>query len=452
MKNIFKYLFAALIASFFIISCDNDADRDWATQEPTFKLHDTTLGSNVLYASMEDNPFILSWDKATTGSGDYSIVISATEDFANKVVLGTSTTNEFKTTIGSLNTAMLQAGLNPYSSQNAYIRIERGTEVSNTISFAVTTYPANGPVITAPTAGSSIILDGNNPDAAATTVKWSDYTNYGVSVSYNVEIAASGSSTFYSLGSVSNSINLEVSNLLFDQIVLKTGATANVANDIDVRVTATTESTGGTLTKTSEIVKIKVTPYVLESWLYAPGAYQASPNWTPETAEALLSATSNGIYVGYINFPEANSEFKITPERNWTNSYGTNDNIHLIYNGGNNIKSTNAGYQKLTVDTNALTFSLEAYSWGVIGDATPGEWSTDTDMVWNSTNQTWEIANIALVGGKEIKFRLNDDWGTNYGGANGVLASGGANIKITESGNYKIVMDIPNLTYTLTKL
>ena len=94
-------------------ACRDDADRDWTTPEPSFKLYDTTLGANVLYPTMAANPFILNWDNAVGGSGAYSIMVSATPDFQTKVELAKSETNTVKTTVGALNTAMLQAGLNP---------------------------------------------------------------------------------------------------------------------------------------------------------------------------------------------------------------------------------------------------------------------------------------------------------------------------------------------------
>ncbi len=448
MKNILKLLMVFLLPLLVFNACRDDADRDWTTPEPSFKLYDTTLGANVLYPTMAANPFILNWDNAVGGSGAYSIMVSATPDFQTKVELAKSETNTVKTTVGALNTVMLQAGLNPYSSQTAYLRIERGTEVSNTISFAVTVYPANGPVITNPTAGSSLVLDAANPTVTATTISWTDYS-YAGDVNYNIEIAASGSSTFYSLGTVKNVKMLAVTNVAFDQAVLKTGAVANVASNIDLKVTATSESAGGVLVKTSDLVMIKVTPYQLESFLYAPGAYQG---WNPPTAEALRSATSNGIYLGYINFTDPNSEFKITPARTWDSSYGSTGGNNITYNGGGNLVAPNTGYQKLTVDTNALTYALEAYSWGVIGSASPGGWADDTDMVWNSTTQVWEI-NITLSVG-EIKFRLNNGWDTNFGdnGNNGSLEAGGANIPIDEAGNYKITFDEENLVWTKTKL
>lgn len=449
MKNIFKLLLVSLIIPLLFTSCNDEDYNDWTTQEPTFLLHDTTLGVNQLYVSMENNPFILTWEKAGT-SAPYSVVVSATEDFSSKVELGTSQSNSFKTTIGQLNLAMLQAGLNPFSTQAAYIRIEAGSQVSNAIKFDVTPYPVAKPILTNPTAGSSIVLNENAPDASATIVKWNDYASYGVDVNYLIEIAAKGSSVYYTLGTVTNAKELNVSNLVFDQVVLKTGAVANVSSEIDVRVTASTESTGGTITKVSDVVTISVTPYVLESWLYVPGGFQG---WNPSTAPGLLSATSNGEYIGYINFENPNTEFKITPARTWDNSYGTTDNQTIIYNGGDNLKAVNAGYQMLKVNLNTSTFELSAYSWGVIGSATPGGWDNDTDMEWDYVTQTWVLNNVALSAG-EIKFRLNNDWGTNYGdnGADGSLEPGGANIAISQSGNYKIVFDLANLTYSATKL
>lgn len=449
MKNIIKLLFASLFVALLAVACTDDADRDWTKPEASFKLYDTTLGSNVLYETMKNNPFVLTWDK--TGSTNYTVVFSTTQDFATKITLGTATTNTFTSTIGDINNKFLQASLSPYASSTVYVRIESGSEVSNTISFAVTPYPVAGPIIIAPTANSVVSLDVNKP-AEIIKVNWNDYSS-GVDVKYTVDIAKKGGS-FINLGTVNSTVAMpvktfELSSKDFVFALLNAGASANVQSEFDIKVTAETKSTGGTITLTSDVVTFKATPYEVTSYLYVPGAYQ---NWNPETAEALISPKSDGIYTGYINFITANSEFKITPARNWTNSYGTTDNTNLVYNGGDNLKAPNTGYQKLTVNTNTLVFSLEAYSWGVIGDATPGSWDSDTDMTWNSTNQTWEIANIALVGGKDIKFRLNNDWPTNYGGSNGNLAAGGDNIKVTESGNYKIVMDIVNLKYTLVKL
>ncbi|MCQ4140027.1 MULTISPECIES: SusE domain-containing protein [unclassified Chryseobacterium] len=233
----------------------------------------------------------------------------------------------------------------------------------------------------------------------------------------------------------------------FNALMLNLGLPTGVASNVDVRL-KTTVGKGSPVY--SQIQKISVTPYALVSYMYAPGAYQG---WDPPTAQALKSATSNGIYIGYINFTSPNSEFKITPMKNWDHSYGSNNNVDLIYDGGGNLKAVNAGSQKLTVNTNTNKFTLAPYSWAVIGSATPNGWNDpDTDLVWNSTTEKWEVTVVLTVG--EIKFRLNNDWGTNFGddGNNGTLDAGGANIPISLAGTYKITFDEVNLVYTAVKL
>ena len=165
MKNILRILFITTLFSFFLQSCRDDNDVTWTTKAPSFKLYDTTLGSNVLYPTMENNPFQLVWEKFGT-TNKYNVVFSDTSDFAKTITLASTTTNNYKTTIGELNTALLQAGYSPYASKQMYLRIQTagtGTDisVSNTIAFTVTPYPVSVPVITSPSSGSSFILDGN---------------------------------------------------------------------------------------------------------------------------------------------------------------------------------------------------------------------------------------------------------------------------------------------------
>lgn len=313
--------------------------------------------------------------------------------------------------------------------------------------LAVAATPSDNPTLSVDK--SSVVLTKEDAANTALTFKWQN-PNYGVALGVKnvLQVAKKGTnfeapvSVDIEDGTTEKSFTVQE----FNALMLNLGLDINVSSDIEARVKS---SVNGAMEVLTQAVPLKVTPYALISYLYAPGAYQ---EWNPATAETLVSATSNGIYIGYIKFTAPDSEFKITTERNWDNSYGTTDNKNLVYNGGGNLKAANAGYQKLTVNTNTLTFALEAYSWGVIGDATPGGWDVDTDLSWNSANQTWEIANIALVGGKELKFRLNNAWSVNYGGSNGSLVDGGDNIKVAESGNYKIVFDLINLKYAITKL
>ncbi|WP_051259651.1 SusE domain-containing protein [Epilithonimonas tenax] len=445
MKHIFKSAFAIVLLALLFVACSDEADRDWTTPEASFKLKDTSLGSNVLYETMKNNPFILTWESAKTSN--YTVVMSATADFAAKVTLGTATTNTFLTTIGDVNTKLLQAGFSPYASKTLYIRIESGSEVSNAISFAVTPYPVAIPVITAPTAGKVLVLNGTTPDANAITFTWDDYATYGVDVKYLLEIAKKGSTVYYPVATVINAKSSPISVKELNTLVLKTGAQAGSPSDVNIRVTATSVSTGGTISKVSDLVTFNVTPYEMLSYLYVPGAYQG---WSIDTANTLVSSTSNGVYFGFIDFTAGNLEFKVTPARAWDNSYGTNDNVHLLYNDGGNLSATSAGYQKLMVNTNDLTFSLAPYAMGLVGDATTNGWNgPDVAMTWDDANLSWTATTTLAVG--SLKFRVNNAWDENYGGTNGSASAGGSNIAVTEAGTYKITFNPFKLIYTVVK-
>lgn len=76
-------------------------------------------------------------------------------------------------------------------------------------------------------------------------------------------------------------------------------------------------------------------------------------------------------------------------------------------------------------------------NWGAYADGY--FYTTDTPDVF--------VSYVTLVDG-EIKFRLNNDWGTNYGGSGGSLVQDGDNIPVT-AGDYKITVDLANLTYAI---
>ena len=85
----------------------------------------------------------------------------------------------------------------------------------------------------------------------------------------------------------------------------------------------------------------------------------------------------------------------------------------------------------------------------MIGDATPTGWDADTDMEFNAAKQRFYV-DLTLIDGK-IKFRADDDWAVNWGGADGVLSAGGADIAVA-AGNYRIYVNLndpANPTYEL---
>ena len=463
MKNIIKFLFATICVAIVAISCKDEADRDWTSQEASFKLFDTTLGSNVLYESMKDNPISFAWQ--SIGAGEYSVVVSSSTDFANKVVLGKSTSSNYSTTIGAFNTLLLQSNYSPYTSKTVYVRVEKGNEVSNSISFEVTVYPTSGPVVTSPTAGATFVLEAANQANQLPAMTWNDYTSYGVDVDYVVEIAQKGSASYQELGAVKNEKSLTVTVQTLNAAVLKTGAQAGVATDIDVRVSASTKSTGGTIKLVSAPVSIKVTPFANNVTLYLIGDATAG-NWDNAASNInmypLLGNHSNSTLYSYTGYFKAGGFKLIKDKGNWDNQYGAGaDAGTLSTSGGSgNINVASAGYYTLSVNVSNLTYTLTPTTAGstfgtigIIGSATANGWDSSTAMTQSTfDSHVWYLAGVTLANG-EMKFRANNGWDDNWGSNTedfGTGTPGGANIPV-KAGTYNIYFNDMSGAYVLIK-
>lgn len=212
--------------------------------------------------------------------------------------------------------------------------------------------------------------------------------------------------------------------------------------------------------------------------MYFPGDYQG---WSPDNANCpyIESKTNNGKFVGIFEHTKADGtassgEFKMTPQPNWSYDFGDNGSTLTDPNSGSgvigplsagtngtNFKLANGTYL-INVDTIGLTWSYELANWGLIGDATPGGWASDQNMRYNTATKMYEITIDLIVG--SVKFRKNDDWGTNIGWATGsdgdpipafdtpyIGGQGGKNIGITAAGNYTFSLDPATKTFSCHK-
>jgi hypothetical protein len=92
-------------------------------------------------------------------------------------------------------------------------------------------------------------------------------------------------------------------------------------------------------------------------------------------------------------------------------------------------------------------------NWGIIGDATPTGWDSDTNLDYDLVSQKYSVTIHLKVGA--FKFRLDDSWTKNYGDKTGDLTldtDNDNNIPVTVEGDYKIVVDFTAKKYTITKL
>ena len=180
--------------------------------------------------------------------------------------------------------------------------------------------------------------------------------------------------------------------------------------------------------------------------MYVAGSFQG---WKPEIGSQIASVLSDGTYEGYLYFADANTEFKICQNPDWTVNWGDDNADGTLEPGGANIKAAEAGYYKLNVDINALTYTITKTTWGLIGTATPGGWDSDQPMAYNAATGMWELTLDLTVG--KMKFRANSGWDINYGGSGGILTAGGADIDVPVADKYIVSMKLgtPDYTYTI---
>jgi len=244
--------------------------------------------------------------------------------------------------------------------------------------------------------------------------------------------------------------NLDFNNLLL-ALNMPTGQSSQVQARIKYQLSSTTAPVY------SNVVNLTVTPFAISSSVYVPGAYEG---WKPSVADSLVSATSNGIYTGIINFTGSDLNFKIVTSRsdswNGTN-YGVGSSPGTVSGSSSagNLTAPADGGLLLTLDLNQNTLSFTP-QWSIIGDATAGGWGTDTNMFFDKTNNLWYITTKLVSNGTNgLKFRFKNDWTVNLGGSNGTLTQGGANINIPATAvggdTYKITLDPVANTYTLVK-
>lgn len=309
------------------------------------------------------------------------------------------------------------------------------------------------PVLT--TSGTQVDLDATKANEKAVDlnwtkidITWSDPAVATDVVTYFLEVGKGGTNFSGPKGIleldndlVSYALTMSELNTLMNEAGCKSGEEAKV----ELRLVVSLAKNALIYSNTAEIT---ATPFDPISYLYLPGAYQG---WDPKTAESIVSSTSNGIYTGIIYFPENKLDFKITTERSWDTgaSYGEISEGKIELGASANIKAPRAGNLEITVNTNTNTIAYEDNSWGILGDATPGGWETDTDMRYDNANQVWKIT-VNLTKGL-FKFRKNHNWDVNLGGSAGTLTSGGDNISVEVAGTYSIMLDVLNNTYTLVK-
>ena len=99
-----------------------------------------------------------------------------------------------------------------------------------------------------------------------------------------------------------------------------------------------------------------------------------------------------------------------------------------------------------------VTIPAPAYDYAVIYTPGPANtWTPTSSMGLYPDEEYTTWSGYAYIDG-EFKFSIDDAWSVNWGGVDGKLEEGGANIAVEQSGLYYIEVDLVEQTYTLTPI
>ncbi|TWV98789.1 SusE domain-containing protein [Chitinophaga pinensis] len=288
----------------------------------------------------------------------------------------------------------------------------------------------------------------------AVTYTWTASQDWGYRavVNYALEVAEKGNGfrNASEIFSANNGLTKTFTVAQLNQAINNMGLAAGREHELVIRVRAAVDTVGDKVY--SDSVLLTVTPYYVPKIypaIYVPGGYQGW-SFDNDGLGILASVNNDKKYEGYLNFPDANTEFKITPAKSWDLNYGDAGGGSLVSNGGN-IKAAEAGYYRLTVDLNALSFAVSRTTWSITGSAAGG---ADKAMTFNATTKKWSISTTLAAGSFYFRANNANTISLSDDDNNGVLSPGAAGvINITTAGTYTITMDLSNpgnYIYTLS--
>ena len=291
-----------------------------------------------------------------------------------------------------------------------------------------------------------LLLEDNQSEIALNT-SWAapDY-GFDAAPTYKllVDLATNDFSNAVTLD-VGDNLDKAFTTLELNSIALGLGAEADVASDLILKLQG---FVGGQLLINSNAKTVNVTPYssVLDLTTRWGVVGSAANDWGATPDLPFFATSTAGILVAYVTLIDG--EIKFREDSLWTNNYGDTGVDGTLDAGGDNIAVT-AGSYKILMNLTDLTYTIESFSIGIVGSAF-NDWGATPDFSLTYDSYSDQFRGIVKLLDGEMKFRMNNDWGTNYGdtGVDGVLDLNGDNI-VTTAGRYIVSVNLNDLSYTL---
>jgi hypothetical protein len=179
-------------------------------------------------------------------------------------------------------------------------------------------------------------------------------------------------------------------------------------------------------------------------------------DWGNGGSDGLFYSTSEpGVIVSYATLLDGQIKFRTNNDWSSGDDLGDAGNDGVLDRDPDNNINVTAGDYKIMINTNDNSYTIEPYSWGIIGSGY-NDWGNDgpdAKMYYDYTTDTFKVS-VQLVEG-QIKFRTNNDWssGDDLGdaGNDGVLdRDADNNINVT-AGHYLVTVNFNTNEYSIVE-
>ena len=301
----------------------------------------------------------------------------------------------------------------------------------------------SAPTLTA--SASTIAAVAADSDKTGLTLSWTNpkYSTDSASEKYIVEIDSTGRNFSKSVSKiVTGALTTSFTNKELNTILLGYGFAFNTPYDLDVRVTSSYGNNNEQYK--SNVLKIKMTPYVIppkvippaSGHLYLVGDATAGgwSNPVPVPTQE-FGKIDNLTYVGVFTMSAAHEYLILPVNGDWTNKFsvanktvaGLNTGGDFGYNLSDNFPGPSAaGTYKITIDFQLGKFKVEPYvgpllptNLFIVGDATPGGWNnpvpTPSQQFTRLNSVQYQLASLPISAGHQYLFLpVNGDWSNKY--------------------------------------
>ncbi len=186
----------------------------------------------------------------------------------------------------------------------------------------------------------------------------------------------------------------------------------------------------------------------ISSWGVVGSAYN---DWGAFPDARFYTTETPNVLVSYVNLLDGAIKFRENNE--WTNSFGDLEGDGILDTEDGNDINVSAGDYKITFNTATNAYTIEPFSWGIVGSGF-NDWGNagpDAILYYDYTTDTFK-ASVQLLDG-EIKFRMNNAWDVSFGdaGNDGVLDTDADNNIPSTEGHYLVTVDFKDNSYSIVE-